>query len=181
MKDHVTIHPDKSNVVLLNSHNSVSKKNVSLDMGDKTVQFSSSTTHLGLLRSEVNENIINIEERISLARRTLYALINTGVHGSNGLNPRISYKIYQCYVIPRLLYGLEVLPLTQSQINILSNFNWTTSKDSSHYLPELQPVLYTFYWGFSRWKQSYTKDSEDCCTIFSSQTMKPCNNWPKDK
>ena len=123
MKDHVTIHPDKSNVVLLNSHNSVSKKNFSLDMGDKTVQFSSSTTHLGLLRSEVNENIINIEERISLARRTLYALINTGVHGSNGLNPRISYKIYQCYVIPRLLYGLEVLPLTQSQINILSKFH----------------------------------------------------------
>ena len=39
MKDHVTIHPDKSNVVLLNSHNSVSKKNFSLDMGDKTVQF----------------------------------------------------------------------------------------------------------------------------------------------
>ena len=71
----------------------------------------------------MKENIINIEERISLARRTLYALINTGVHGSNGLNPRISYKIYQCYVIPRLLYGLEVLPLTQSQINILSKFH----------------------------------------------------------
>ena len=110
-------------MVLLNSHNSVSKKNFSLDMGDKTVQFSSSTTHLGFLRSEVNENIISIEERISLARRTLYALINTGVHGTNGLNPRISYKIYQCYVIPRLLYGLEVLPLTQSQINILSKFH----------------------------------------------------------
>ena len=53
------------------------------------MQFSSSTTHLGLLRSEVKENITNIEERLSLARRTLYALINTGVHGSNGLNPRV--------------------------------------------------------------------------------------------
>ena len=122
-KDNVTIHPDKSNVVLLNSHKTVSKKSFSLDMGDKKVQFSSSTTHLGLLRSEVNENIINIEERLSLACRTLYALINTGVHGSNGLNPRVSYKIYQCYVIPRLLYGLEVLPLTQTQINILSKFH----------------------------------------------------------
>ena len=66
---------------------------------------------------------INIEERLSLARRTQYALINTGVHGSNGLNPRISYKIYQCYVMPRLLYGLEVLPFTQSQINLLSKFH----------------------------------------------------------
>ena len=34
-KDHVTIHPDKSNVVLLNSHKTVSKKSFSLDMGDK--------------------------------------------------------------------------------------------------------------------------------------------------
>ena len=87
------------------------------------MQFSPSTIHLGLLRSEVNENVINIEERLSLARRTQYALINTGVHGSNGLNPRIAYKIYQCYVMPRLLYGLEVLPLTQSQINLLSKFH----------------------------------------------------------
>ena len=109
--------------MILNPHKTVSKKSFSLDMGDKKVQFSSSTTHLGLLRSEVNENIIKIEERLSLARRTLYALINTGVHGSNGLNPRVSYKIYQCYVIPRLLYGLEVLPLTQTQINILSKFH----------------------------------------------------------
>ena len=41
----------------------------------------------------------------------------------NGLNPRVSYKIYQCYVLPRLLYGLEVLPLTVSQINVLSKFH----------------------------------------------------------
>ena len=66
------------------------------------MQFSPATTYLGMLRSEVNENDINIEERLSLARRTQYALINTGVHGSNELNPRISYKIYQCYVMPRL-------------------------------------------------------------------------------
>jgi hypothetical protein len=53
--------------------------------------------------------LINIEERIALARRTLYSLIKTGVHGTNGLNPRTSCKIYQVYVIPRLLYGLETL------------------------------------------------------------------------
>ena len=56
----------------------------------------------------------------SLARRTLYSLISTGVHGSNGLNPGCSYKIYQCYVLPRLLFGLEV---TKTQIGILSKFH----------------------------------------------------------
>lgn len=99
-------------------------------MEDKIIYLSSSTTHLGLLRSEVNENMINIDERLSLARRTLYALINIGVHGSNGLNPRVSYRIYQCYVVPRLLYGLEVLSLTATQINIpvLSKFHLDSLK-----------------------------------------------------
>ena len=136
-QDRVMIHPDKSNAVLLNPHKTVFKrKSFSLDKGGKTIQSSSSTTHLGLLRAEVNENVINIEERLSLARRTLYALINTGVHRSNGLNPRVSFKIYQCYVVPRLIHGLEVLPLTLSQ---------TISRNFNHYRPESQPVLCTFY------------------------------------
>ena len=48
-------------------------------------------THLGLLCAEKAESTLNISERISVARRTLYALIKTEVHGSNGLSPRISY------------------------------------------------------------------------------------------
>ena len=94
-KDHVTIHPDKSNIVLMNGHKSISKKTFTLDLNGKPVSLSSSTAHLGLLRSETNENTINIEDRLKLGRRTLYALINTGVHGSNGLNPAVSFKIYQ--------------------------------------------------------------------------------------
>ena len=50
-------------------------------------------------------------------------MINTGVHGANGLNPEISFKIYQCYVVPRLLFGLEVLPITATQMSILSRFH----------------------------------------------------------
>ena len=118
----VTIHPMKSNIVLLQQHKSVTKKTFSHNLNGKEIQLSSTTTHLGLFRSEINENLVNIEDRLSLARRTLYSLINTGVHGSNGLNPKVSYKIYQCYVLPRLLFGLEVLPLTVTQINILSKF-----------------------------------------------------------
>ena len=117
-QDRVTIHPDKSNAYLLNKSKSYSKKSFSLELSERAVQLSSSTTHLGLLRSETNENVINIEERLKLARRSLYALINTGLDGSNGLNPRVSYKIYQCYVIPRLLFGLEVLPINQTQLNM---------------------------------------------------------------
>lgn len=89
-QDRVTIHPDKSNVFLLNQHKTDTKKSFSVKMGEKSVELLSSTTHLGLFRTEVNENMINIEDRLSLARRTLYALINPGVHRSNGLNPLVS-------------------------------------------------------------------------------------------
>ena len=119
----VTIHPVKSNIVLLQPHKSVTKKTFSHNLNGAEIPLSSTTTHLGLFRSETKENVANIEDRLSLARRTLYSLINTGVHGSNGLNPRISFKIYQCYVLPRLLFGLEVLPLTATQISILAKFH----------------------------------------------------------
>jgi hypothetical protein len=50
-----------------------------LKLGDNTLHFKSETPHLGLIRSSSDENRINIEERIALARRTLYSLIKTGV------------------------------------------------------------------------------------------------------
>jgi hypothetical protein len=50
----------------------------------------------------MKENEINIEDRISLARRTTYALMNTGLHGSNGINPSAAIKRYEAYVIPKL-------------------------------------------------------------------------------
>jgi hypothetical protein len=65
---------------------------------------------------------------LALARRTLYSLIKTGVDGTNGLNPRTSCKIYQVYVIPRLLYGLETLNLKKKDMATLSSFHIGTLK-----------------------------------------------------
>ena len=95
-------------------------------LGSQRVQVETKLTHLGLLRAEKAESTLNISERISVARRTLYALIKTGVHGSNGLNPRISYRIYQAYVIPRLLYSLNVMSLSDTHINQLQRFHIST-------------------------------------------------------
>ena len=122
-KDRVTIHPVKTKAVMLHKHKSISKDSLHLKMGNNTIELSPTTTHVGILRAETRENNINIDERLSLARRTLYALINTGVHGFNGLNPKVSVKIYQCYVIPRLLFGPEVLPLNKGQLDLLSKLH----------------------------------------------------------
>ena len=103
----------------------MNKKEFSLELNDKNIPLSSSTTHLGILRSETCKNSINIDDILILVRRNLYTLINTqsGVHGANALNPDISFKINQCYVVTRLLLGLEVLPITATQMNILSRFH----------------------------------------------------------
>jgi hypothetical protein len=99
-RDRVTIHPDKTKAVILNKPNIITRSNLHWKLGDKTVYPSEVTTHLGIVRAELTENQLNVEAIISLARRTLYSLINTGVHGSSGLNLKVSFKIYQCYVLP---------------------------------------------------------------------------------
>ena len=112
------IHPQKS--VIVRKHISKAKLNQEVvtqwKLGSTSVNVSSQSVYLGLIRAEKSENNVNNTDRISLARRTLYALIKSCVHGSNGLNPKVSYKIFQAYVTPRLLFNLETLPLTATHL-----------------------------------------------------------------
>ena len=66
------------------------------------------------IRKPRGSELVNIEKRISVARSTSYSLMNTGLHGANGLSPEVSYQIYKTYVIPWLIYGLNIIPLTKS-------------------------------------------------------------------
>jgi hypothetical protein len=45
------------------------------------------TVHLGIIRADKNETNLNIQEHISIARKTLYSLIPVGLNCKNGLNP----------------------------------------------------------------------------------------------
>ena len=98
-------------------------------LGSTSVNVNSQTVHLALSRAEKSENNINISDRISLARRTLYALIKIGVHGSNGLHPKVLYKVYQAYVLPRLLYSLETLHLNKTPLSQLQRFHISTLRN----------------------------------------------------
>ena len=84
--------------------------------------------HLGLTRAGRKESELNVQNRISLARRTSYSLINTGLHGTNSLNPQTSYVIYiyKTYVTPRLLYGLEILRLNKTHLQQLERYHLNT-------------------------------------------------------
>ena len=121
------IHPIKSNTIVksINKRNGerIQETTENFTLGNNTMEFKFETTHLGLRRTTSEENKINVNDRISPARRTLCSLIKTGVHGTNGLNPRTSCKIYQVYVVPRLLYGLETLDLQNKDLTALCRFH----------------------------------------------------------
>ncbi|MES9904544.1 MAG: reverse transcriptase family protein [Sedimenticola sp.] len=131
-RDHrYLIHPQKSAVVrrVINKNGHQREISSTWRMGPTDMAVEKQTKHLGLIRTADNETSVNIEDRIKLARRTLYALMRTGVHGTNGIDPKTAYKIYQMYVIPRLLYSLETLILTATQVNQLERFHTKTLKN----------------------------------------------------
>jgi hypothetical protein len=60
-----------------------------------------------------------VQTRITTARRTVFALMGAGLHGLNGVNPKVAIHHIQIYVMPRLLYGLEITTLRHNEIQKL--------------------------------------------------------------
>ena len=79
-------------------------------------------THLGIQRSVTSPYVV-VEARAETARKTFYALLGAGLHGLNGLPVTTSLMLYRIYVIPRLLYGLESVRLTDTAISKLDSFH----------------------------------------------------------
>lgn len=84
---------------------------VKFKLKDTEMPCVKSGAHLGMKRcSTVRENTVeNVEENIKKATRTVYSLIPSGLHGHNGLDPVTSIHLYKTYVLPVLLYGMELL------------------------------------------------------------------------
>ena len=63
---------------------------------------------MGIMRSLATEQSAT-KENIQKARRTLYSLMSSGLHGENGLDPKTAIHLMQTYVLPVLVYGMEVV------------------------------------------------------------------------
>jgi hypothetical protein len=48
--------------------------------------------------------------------------MGAGLHGLSGLNPRASINLINCYVTPRLLYGLDVIQLSAIDVENLNEY-----------------------------------------------------------
>ena len=80
------------------------------------------TSHVGISRSSDFDET-TVLENIKKARRTRYSLMPAGLHGENGLDSETSLHLYQTYVMPVLLYGLEVVTPRPKLMDPVDKFN----------------------------------------------------------
>jgi len=85
-KDLVKINPSKSELVPLTKRHS----DFSLHMNTEEIK-QTETKHLGIKRN--NKNNIDTEDRIKLARRTIYTLLGPGLHTRKGMSP-VLYSVF---------------------------------------------------------------------------------------
>jgi hypothetical protein len=88
--------------------------------------------HLGVERNISASKKDIVIQRIQTGRSTTYALMGAGLHGLNGLNPKISWKLINTFVEPRYLYGLEILGLSDANKKALTLYQKKTLKQIQH-------------------------------------------------
>ena len=93
-------------------------------MNDTNLNMPANATHLGIKRDTSSKFGVKlvVPDRIQTARKTVYALMWAGLYGMNGINPMVSIHMIKCFVLPRLLYGLDVIRLTKTDIKNLSTY-----------------------------------------------------------
>ena len=110
------IHPTKSEVTSKRT-----KKCPPFTLGPNHLPVTEQVTHLGLTRN-LRTTAGLVHSRVETARRTVYSLMPAGLHGENGLSPVASRKLLTSYILPRMLYGLEAVILTKSDITALETY-----------------------------------------------------------
>ena len=123
------LQPTKSVVLPLQSTtNKTIKPDKIYTMDGNDMPIVEKTTHIGITRSSKNSTMTTVEENIKKARRTLYSLMSTGMHGENGLDPSTTIALFRVYVLPVLTYGLEVVIPKYKAFEVLDKFHRKTIK-----------------------------------------------------
>ena len=62
-------------------------------------------------------------ERIQSVIRCAYSLMDSSLHGQNGVNPLVSFTMWNVFIMICLLYELGVLTLVKSEIAKINQFH----------------------------------------------------------
>ena len=105
------------------------------NLNGEPLQTTDSEVHLGIVRLKNRRPTGAITHNLSKARRALYSLMGAGVHGLNGAHPEVSLKLWHCYIVPRLTYGLEQMICTEADLRAVELFQRSTLRRIQH-LPQ---------------------------------------------
>lgn len=107
------LQPSKTNTIRIKPSNRYSKgKPIHLlHLNESDFPEVEEATHIGLKQTALNSKTaeINVENNMKKARRATYSLMASGLHGQNGLDPETSLQLVKTYILPILLYGLEII------------------------------------------------------------------------
>ena len=80
------------------------------------------TTYIGIHKSDHDSAKLSVNENIKKARRTTYSLMGSGFHGRNGLDWETIISLIKTYVLPVLTYGLEIVLLSGKNMECLQMY-----------------------------------------------------------
>lgn len=117
------LHPLKSVHIRVSSK----RKNINqtpLTMNNVELPSVTCATHLGIIRTESiqGNQKANTEENLRKARRKAYSLFGSGFKGHGGLNVKTIIHLYKVYIVPVLLYGMEVILPSTTWVMKLEGF-----------------------------------------------------------
>ncbi|VDI19068.1 Hypothetical predicted protein [Mytilus galloprovincialis] len=105
-----TLQPTKSVVIPIStSTKSIEIKENFWNINKNPMSVVEHSTHIGIQKCQKNSTKLTAEENMKKARRSLYGLMGTGLHGKNGLDPETALTVLYTYVMPILTYGLDIL------------------------------------------------------------------------
>ncbi|CAC5418774.1 unnamed protein product [Mytilus coruscus] len=114
------LQPEKSVILPVKTNNKVTFADDTWSMKNKPTPFVTKTSHIGIQRDTTDSAGSTIEENLKKARRSLYSLMHTGLHGENGLDPVSAISMLQTFIFPIMFYGLEILLPTGKNIELIS-------------------------------------------------------------
>ncbi len=108
---------------------------VNFSLNGCRLSTSTEEVHLGIHHTQAMNNKTTFQARIQSARKAAYSLMAPGLHGMNGIGPAASKKVWDTYVMPVLLHGLEALILTKKEIDQLEDYHQACMRQIQH-LPD---------------------------------------------
>lgn len=135
-RDLVKFNPGKTEFIRMAKK--IDNKNTEYILEGKEIKRVNKLKHLGITYQENNK--INLDERLKMGRQTIYALLGSGLHARTGMPHAVLIQIWNTYVVPIFLYGLEVQKPTKTNIKKLEHLQRKVCRQFQ-YLPERTPHL----------------------------------------